>query len=217
MNQNTKTIVSFLIVIILLGAGFYYFRGAKRVDNANEPAPMETSSLKHFESAGVAFDYNAFFVANGGDGTPSTDWREFAQNKGKGVVLGDVYIPNTYMPGTNFSEAYLIVGQSSELNEIKNCVVADATIREKDNGSYDIGGYPFNKFTSTGAAAGSFYETTSHRGIVDGGCYVVEYTIHSTNVSNYPPDQGIKEFDKSKIQNEMEKIISSIRFLVNSK
>jgi hypothetical protein len=79
-----------------------------------------------------------------------------------------------------------------------------------------VGGYPFMKSVSTEGAAGSSYEIISYRGIVDGDCYAIEYQIHSTNIANYSPDQGIKPFDKSKIVGELEKMVKSFKFVVNS-
>ena len=79
-----------------------------------------------------------------------------------------------------------------------------------------IDDHPFSKFTLNDAGAGNLYETTSYRGLFDGDCYAIEYTIHSTNIGNYSPDQGVKEFDKVKVQEELEKILDSFKFLISS-
>ena len=160
-----------------------------------------------------SFDYNSFFSASVGDKSVNMDWRMDAAEAG--VRLAQVFVPRGYMSGTNFSDAELIVGRSTDPIAIKKC---SSNIRndEKRVGEANIGGHSFSKFTFTGAAAGNFYETTSYRGIVDGDCYAIEYTIHSTNLGNYSPEQGIKEFDKSKITNDMENIVKSFKFLINS-
>jgi len=118
------------------------------------------------------------------------------------------------MPNTNFSNAYLTVGASTVPKEITSCTNPGSG--EVKEGMKDISGYPFTRFAKNGAAAGNLYETVSYRGLLDGDCYALEYTIHSTNIANYSPDQNIKEFDKAKVQNEFEKIIASFKFLVNS-
>ncbi len=161
-----------------------------------------------------AFKYNAFFKAMDGDAASTTDWRLNASQQGR--ILARVVAPRTYMPGTNFSDARLTVGRSTDAGAITSCMT-DTSNGETKSGSKTIGGYPFSVFTSSDAAAGNFYETTSYRGIVDGDCYAIEYTIHSGNIGNYSPDQGIKEFDKSKIKAELEKTITSFEFLINSK
>jgi hypothetical protein len=104
---------------------------------------------------------------------------------------------------------------STDPTAIQKCL-AETEASDIDLGKVTLGGYPFEKFTSNGAGAGNFYETTSYKGIVDGDCYAVEYTIHSTNIGNYSPDQGITEFDQIKIQNEIDQIIKSFKFTVNS-
>jgi hypothetical protein len=161
------------------------------------------------------FDYNALFKAyepNQENVLPSIDWRLNA--KQKGILLARVSIPRAYMPKTNFSDAYLTIGTSTDPKEIKECTTgSNGEVKE---GTTDISGYAFTRFTTNGAAAGNLYETTSYRGLLDGDCYALEYTTHSTNIANYSSDQGIKAFDKAKIQNEFEKTIQSFKFLMNS-
>ncbi len=91
------------------------------------------------------------------------------------------------------------------------CMVA--TNGEKRTGVVTINGQQFTKVTSSGAGAGNFYDTTSYRTIRDGDCYSVEYTIHSTNIHNYDPSQGIKDFDEPAVKNLLENIVKSFTFL----
>lgn len=160
-------------------------------------------------------EHNSFFKAYQPSQvqTPSTDWKINA--KQKGILLARISIPKAYMPNTNFSNAYLTIGASTDPKEIKSCT-ADASNGEVISGTKNISGYPFTKFVLGDAGAGNLYETTSYRGLLDGDCYVIEYTIHSTNIGNYSTEQGIKEFNKAKVQNEFETIIQSFKFLVNS-
>lgn len=159
-----------------------------------------------------SFDYNALFKLSEGDTMSTKDWRSNATQFG--ILRGRISVPKIYMPGTNFFGALFTVGQSTDMNAIRNCAVRDAN--ETAEGEENIGGYPFKKLVSTGTAAGNTYETTSYRGLFDGDCYAVEYTIRSGNMDNYSSSQGIKEFDKEKIKNEFEKTIKSFRFLISS-
>ncbi len=170
--------------------------------------------IENFSDANdtFTFSYNPFFHAFPGENLPTQDWRVGA--KQKGMILANVIAQRTFLPKTNFSDARLKIGRSNEMEEITSCTAGGNG--ETKDGTKNIGGYSFSKFQLNEAAAGNRYETTSYRGIVDGDCYVVEYTIHSTNLGNYSPDQGIREFDRQKIQNEMEKIISSMKFIINS-
>lgn len=161
-----------------------------------------------------SFDYNSFFQSIGRiDTSPTTDWS--LNSKQKGVIFASVIVPRTYMPDTNFSSARLTIGQSTNLNAIKSCL-SKTQESDIDNGTVIIDGHSFKKFIWNSAGAGNFYDTVSYKGIVDGDCYAIEYTIHSTNIENYSPDQGIKEFSKAKIQDEIGKIIKSLKFLINS-
>jgi hypothetical protein len=128
--------------------------------------------------------------------------------------------PEGYILGTNFRGVKFTIGRSTDAKIIKSCTDTTGVINQENKEGIliqtTVSGYPFVKFTTAQGAAGNFYETTSYRGIFDGDCYAIEYTIHSTNIGNYSPDQGIKEFDKTKIVTEMENIIKSFKFLISS-
>lgn len=166
------------------------------------------------DSNGVfSFEYNPFFQNIAGFGMPTKDWS--LDSKYEGMLLASVIIPKTYMPGTNFSDARITIGRSTDANAIKSCL--DKTLSSyTEAGASNISGYPFKKFVFNGVAAGNLYDSVSYKGIFDGDCYAVEYTIHSTNIGNYSPDQGVQEFNKSTIQNDIEKIIRSFKFLISS-
>ncbi|MES2416222.1 MAG: hypothetical protein V4504_00775 [Patescibacteria group bacterium] len=208
-----KKILTIVVIVLLLAFGFYSIYKDK--GGKSTPNPLENSTKTSYYDEGViSFYYNSFFTARAEDNTPTSDWKLNA--KQKGIILASVSVPREYMPSTNFSGAKLTVGRSADVNAIKSCTTADMPMKEITNYTVNVGGYPFTKILSSDAGAGNFYETTSYRGIVDGDCYVVEYTIHSTNIGNYSPDQGIKEFDKNMIVTDMENIVKSIKFLVNS-
>ncbi|MFZ3012030.1 MAG: hypothetical protein WA060_03505 [Minisyncoccia bacterium] len=160
-----------------------------------------------------SFDYNPFFKSIPGFKIPTTDWSVNATQEG--LLLASVIIPKTYMPNTNFSNARFTIGRSTTSDAINSCLKKTLSIYT-EGGTSDIGGYPFKKFTFNDAGAGNFYETTSYRGIVDGDCYAIEYAIHSVNIDNYPKEQGVVEFDKSIVLNDVEKMIKSFKFLINS-
>lgn len=160
-----------------------------------------------------SFNYNAFFRAMSGNSTLSKDWE--LNSKQNGLLLASVYVPQSYMPKTNFSEATLTIGKSADISAIKNCLVDTNGPSVKKEVAM-VSGYPFTKYVFGDAGAGNYYETTSYRGIVGGDCYAVEYTVHSTNIGNYDPSQGIKQFDRDKITGDMESVIHSLRLIVAS-
>ncbi|MBX4199102.1 hypothetical protein KW800_02385 [Candidatus Parcubacteria bacterium] len=165
--------------------------------------PTGTVSIKHPTEAEIK--------------TPPTgltqEWRVDATTP-KGTLLVDIRIPKSYMPGTNFSEARFTVGRSADAAEIKNCAVVHDNFTDKS--TVTISGYQFTKFNQSDAAAGNRYDSTVYHGIFDGDCYAIEYTIHSTNIGNYPPELGVKEFDKGKIEDTLEQMAESVKWNISS-
>ncbi len=151
------------------------------------------------------------FKLFGGDIGYSQNWRE--QNTSSGILFVIVNIPRTFFAEkTNFGEAKFTVGTSADPDAIKKCLISEYGNMEKVS-TTTINGVQFIKMNFSDAGAGNFYETTSYRAIHDDECYAIEYTIHSSNIYNYSPDQGVKEFDKSKIDSVLEKIAQSFKFL----
>jgi hypothetical protein len=197
--KSQNLVISIIIIILLLGAGYYFIKKDNVVTNPaeNDNAPVATS-LKTFTEKNNTFSF---------DYDPTFEVKETDSG-------AEINIPKSFMPDTNFSDSRFTVSKDYTTSGITNCIVA--TNGEVDSGKATIDGFPFEKFTLNDAGAGNFYETTSYRGIVDGDCYSIGYTIHSTNIANYPPEAGIKEFNKAKIVSVFESIVNSFKFLVNS-
>ena len=158
-----------------------------------------------------SFTYPSQFNLSGGDGSYTMDWSA-AGNGSLGMLFTKISIPKSFLPSTNFGEAKFTVGASADPSAVKNCLLIENGSKVK-NPKVMIGNTAFSEITLSDAGAGNFYETTSYRTVRDGECYAVEYTIHSTNIGNYSPDQGIKEFDKTKITSVLENIVQSFKFL----
>jgi Tfp pilus assembly protein PilW len=216
MTKTTKVLLLVIIVLAIITVGSVLYFNNKPVDDVSTPAQIQINNTKIFTASNgsFSFNYNDAFSVNPGDGVFTTDW-ELNNLKKNGLLLATVTIPRSYMPQTNFSEAKLTFGKSSDTNAIKNCLVDNSGTKIVGQPA-TVSGYPFTKFIFSDAGAGNFYDTTSYKGIVGGDCYVVEYTIHSTNIGNYDPSQGITEFDKTKITKDMESVVRSLRFIVAS-
>jgi membrane-bound inhibitor of C-type lysozyme len=156
-----------------------------------------------------SLSYPSMFTLMGGEVGYTQSWRTNATTSG--MILAEVNIPRTYMPSTNFADAKLTVGVSSDPTSLALCTVPENG--EVAAGTQNINGTTFTKITESDAGAGNFYDTTSYRVVKNSECYVVEYTIHSSNIGNYSPDQGITEFDKTKIQGILEASVQSFTFL----
>ncbi len=173
-----KKIIFILIILVALGAFAWKHR---------QPNPALTNThdadngwLTYTDPEGVfSFEYP----------------REFSVSGREAEVLAKVTVPRSYMPATNFVEAWLTVNWSNASSSVKNCSGTENT---------------------SDAAAGNRYDTTTHKKIYDGDCYTLEYTIHYGNIQNYDPNQGVTEFDEGKLKGELEKIVESFKYLVNS-
>lgn len=138
------------------------------------------------------------------------DWRNNTETSG--MLLAKVSIPGLIQPKTNFSEARFTVGTSSDATAVKNCLTDNMGGSSKST-LVTINGVQYTKLTAGDAGAGNLYETTSYRTVKNGQCYAVEYTIHSTQLGNYDPSQGIHAYDKTAVTNMLESIVQSFKFL----
>ena len=155
-----------------------------------------------------SFSYPGQFVLSGGELGYTPNWSYNASTSG--LILAVVNIPQEFMPKTNFGEAKFTVSTSADPDAVKNCLVSGfggTTTTEIINGT------KFTKMNFTGVAAGNIYDTTAYHAIYNSQCYAVEYLIHSSNIYNYSPDQGIKQFDETKIRTLLENTVQSFKFL----
>ncbi|MES2213942.1 MAG: hypothetical protein V4465_00920 [Patescibacteria group bacterium] len=201
--------------VVIFGGLFLWKHPMATVPVSGTATTTELSDMVTYTDPNGQFQFTApqEFVVTGSVAGTTTEWMTGATTTGS--IIGGITVPRSYMPHTNFDDATLTLGRSSDPVAIRTCLVDTSGLgAQKEKGT--ISGFPFSKFTFTEAAAGNRYETTSYRGILDGDCYALEYTIHSGNIANYPPESGIQEFDKEKIVSEFEAIMKSFKILVNS-
>ena len=154
-------------------------------------------------SSTFSFKYAPPLTVSGGGIGYTTDWMVNATTSG--LVLATVSLPQSFEASTNFQGAKLIVGTSADPNAVATCLTSGTSIT--------INGTVYKTSEMSDAGAGNFYDTTSYRTVRDSQCYVIQYTIHTTNIGNYSPDQGITAYDKTKITNELEGVVRSFKFL----
>jgi membrane-bound inhibitor of C-type lysozyme len=155
-----------------------------------------------------SFSHSSQFILSGGELGYSPNWSYDASTSG--LILAVVNIPRSFMPGTNFGEAKFTVSTSADPDAVKNCLVSGfggTTTVENINGT------KFTKMNFTGVGARNIYDTTAYHTILNSQCYAVEYLIHSSNIYNYSPDQGIKQFDENKVRTLLENMAQSFKFL----
>ncbi len=215
-----------LIIVFAVGYGAWYLFGTKNVQ-APTQTPVENQVSNDTNSAtnqtsvpssgadmqlytnkenNFSFSYNSDFKLLSNDDNARLPWSYISSRPGSRLVT--VQLPKELMPKTNFGEASVSVGISSEPAEVSGCLLGDSPVPE----TKEINGTQFTKLTGNDAGAGNFYETTSYRVLKNKTCMAAEELIHSTNIGNYSPDQGITEFDKTKIQAELDEVVNSFKF-----
>lgn len=177
-------------------------------DNEDDaPSVPQKSYLGH----GFSFTYSDDFQLTEGPAPDRSEilWSSISALGGETFVT--LTLPQSFQPGTNFSEAYFTVGMSEDSQAVLNC---SNSFTEVKTSNVSINRTQFSRLEAIGAAAGNNYETISYRTVHPSGkCYAVEYVIHSTNIGNYDPSQNIKEFDEKKVRDLLEEAVRSFRFL----
>lgn len=203
-----KKVFIFLVIALLIVFGYLHYEGMNNpvVPPAQPATPIETPKPGTYTGADFSFTYDPQFTATGNAST--TPWR--VNTTSEGVLLAKVNIPDTFEPSTNFRGATFTVGRSDSVEGIRDCRIP--TNGERMKGTKTIDGVTWNIITLTDAGAGNYYDTTSYRYLINGSCYALEYTIHSTNIGNYDPSQGIAEFDTQKVVSVLETMVDSFQF-----
>jgi membrane-bound inhibitor of C-type lysozyme len=171
-----------------------------------------TTGLKTFADQGntFTFSYPASVTVSGGGVGYSTDWMVDATTSG--MILAKATLPNTFEPKTNLGDSTFTIGTSADPSAISECLTYAPSGNGSDKSVITINGVTYTKFITGDAGAGNLYETTSYRTIRNNQCYAIEYTIHSTQIANYPPGAGITAFDHAKVQAVFESIVQSVHF-----
>lgn len=121
------------------------------------------------------------------------------------------FIDTKSLDKTNLSEAYFLFGASFDPGVVASCTQPGAFGgAETITGDVDIDGVTFTRSEAVGAGAGNAYEQTYYRTVYQGSCYELTLFIHSTNLGNYPPESGVKEFDRAALIKKFEAILSTL-------
>jgi len=144
--------------------------------------------------------------------SPSADWRMDA-NGVNGITYFTLTVPSAFEPQTNFAGAKLTVGASANNVAVANCLAPDANGGPAQaTTTAVVNGITFTVFHAADAGAGNYYQTTSYRTLHAGQCYAVEYTIHSSQIGNYPPEYQLHPFDEAQIASVLDRIVGTFRF-----
>ncbi len=197
IQQNAPTSTA----VTSMGSGYY-----------NDPAEWQNDTNN--TKGGFSISYPTdFSYADNYPATPSTDWRINSNNE-PGVKYFTLTVPPSFEPQTNFADATLTVGASGNNGAVSQCMTPDQSGGSVTaTSSVTINGIPFIVFKSNSAGAGSIYETTSYRMLHAGQCYAIEYTVHSSQIANWPSSYNLQPFSESQIDSLMNTIVGTFKFL----
>ncbi len=179
----------------------------------NEDAYYENVSAWQTDqnNSGWSIAYPLDFSVNDNHSASTTDDWSMNAFGTVGLKAFELDIPKMFEPQTNFADAKLTVGRSGDAMAVKECL-SPGTEGSTSFAATTINGIDFLKATSSDAGAGNYYETTSYRTLHAGQCYAIEYTIHSSQIGNYPPEYQLKPFDKTKLTDVLDRIVGTFKF-----
>lgn len=144
---------------------------------------------------------------------PSTDWRFNVDESQPGVLTFTLMVPRAFDPQTNFADAKLTVGYSANNAAVAQCLAPGSNGGFSNaTSSATVNGISFTVFHGTDAGAGNYYETTSYRTLHAGKCWAVEYTIHSSQIANYPASYDLQPFDRAVVTGVLDRIVQTFHF-----
>lgn len=163
----------------------------------------------------VGFEYSYLLGFNATDSSPrvsAVDWRLWADGA-PGKLYSTLTIPRVFEPQSNFNDAKLTVGASRDQVALKGCLIPPVAGELGAHTTTTVNGTVFSVYTSTDAGAGNLYDVVSYRALHSGTCWAIEYTIHSAQLGNYPPEYQLHQFDKARVKDVLERIVGTFRFL----
>ena len=233
----SKLIAAVLFVVILTGGfwlGLYagYLKGyISGVEYFLPGADISTTTITTGSTAGSYYhnvaewqtaedSAGAFSIAYPGDfSTNDGAIPEVTQNwsLSSNGTTGDLFftltIPSLFEPQTNFADATLTVGASKDATAVMQCLTSNMTDGPITATSTEtINGVVFTVLPSSGVGAGNIYDTTSYRTVHNGKCYAVEYTIHSSQLGNYPTQYNLQQFDPAPLKDVLNRIVGTFKF-----
>jgi membrane-bound inhibitor of C-type lysozyme len=163
------------------------------------------------ESKSFSFSYPSGMSVIGGGGGYTQDWMVNATTSG--MVLAEIKLPQSYLPGSNFGDAKFTVGTSADPSALSTCLTYNPTGAPKfASSTVTISGTTYAVLQSSNPGAGNYYDTTSYRTERDSQCYAIEYTIHYANFQNFPKGK-VTQFDEAALKSTLDSIVKSFTFL----
>src|SRR3989344_1890600 len=195
-------VLGYTFIAVALAAAvsvLYYVEVRDRTDQAPmlpiHQDPEKTLSTYQNSEYGFQISYGMDFLPDdSGDGT------NYFKNPGQTAV--SISIPKALYPDTNFGSALATVAVQTNSSQ-GPC--ERATITKTINGAV------FHESETTGAAAGTQYQTHLYRTFKDGNCYEISLTLGVANIGNFEPG-AVSEVDEDSAWARLTAIAETFRF-----
>ena len=166
------------------------------------------------QSKTFSFSYPSNWSVTGAGGGYTQSWMANATTSG--MILAQIKVPQSYLPGTNFGDAKFTVGTSADPSALATCLIYNPSGPRakgaKNATTTTMNGTTYAVLSSSDVGAGNYYDTTSYRTSRNSQCYAIEYTIHYANFQNFPKG-SVKQFDEASLKAQLESIAQSFAFL----
>lgn len=208
--MQTKLIVGVMVLLGILGAGYYFANGklGATEEDFNTDEEMIDDTPVVLPPVTYASSSMGFYLKHPSEFSVNEGYAYEAFGPKKPIAGVKFMIPATMATGTNLSEDS---GLSVEvLPRAKKCT---GDIYVKDNVpavAYEENGMKYSLATTTGAAAGNRYEEMVYAITDSNPCIAVRYFIHTTNVENYEPGTVV-EYDRPALIAALDAIRNSLR------
>ena len=205
MTKGTWAVLIVVVLMLALGAGVMYRAPLLRLLTPTPQAPAATedpmAQWQSYATTTYSFKYPPSYTLNA-----AYAYDQFGPKK---LIQGvSATIPPAMATGTNLSADTRV--SVEQLPRAKNCtgdifILDNVTARVVTDGGTD-----YSLATTSGAGAGNFYEEHVYALSTSTPCTAVRYSVHSTNLSNYPAGM-VREFDRAGLLGEFDKIRRSLR------
>ena len=202
MNKN---VIGIAVGIIIIGGVIYYLlasQGGKPVSPPPASSPQAAT-----QPATSTYTGSNFTVVYPSDFNVDPTYQYTSVSPTKPISGVKFSIPMTMATGTNLAaDSYVSV---EWLPHAKKCT---ADIYIKDNVKavdWPDKGVVYSYASTTGAAAGNFYEEDVYALPQSSPCTAVRYYIHTTDINNYPAGT-VQQFDRAKLMDAFDGIRRSL-------
>lgn len=201
-----KYLIGLVVVIIIAGAGYFVWWTLPRAAPI-EPSPTVPQLQTYASSTlGISLQYPAGYTRN-----DAYAYIVFPQKPISGVSFT---IPLSVATGTNLSpDTYVSVEWLPRARACTGDIYLRADVR---TATLTEASTTYSVASSTGAAAGNFYEEWVYAIVGSKPCTAVRYFIHSTNIGNYPAG-SVRMFSYSALIAEFDSIRRSLQFATSTR